>query len=419
MVREIYLRVLNRPAEPDEVKQIIENANGIVTDHATLQKQLEDREAWWKEEHAKRESDRLAKLEAAKQAAAAREQAIAPERAKLEADRVQRIAAAEEALKKVDEAGVATANKWLSEKTSKTTWFTAAPATLKASNGATLVPLADRSIRASGKADKGTYTLTFKTPLRNIRGVRLEALTDESIKGNGPGLSENGNFVVTEIELSAAPIGNEKAVKKFEFVSGKSDYTQDAFAIDQAIDGKKGDQRGWAVANRGGMIHWATLTTKDPIDFESGALITIVIHQNHNAVDHRLGRFRISFAIDQGEIDLGLPEEFAAIAGAAEATRDVNSIKPLLTYLRASDKAWSDAQMAVAAAKQPVPADEQLTALRALVVSLEVATPEDTKLVQLRTDFEASKQQIGNRRLTLAQDLTWALINSPAFLFNH
>ena len=56
-------------------------------------------------------------------------------------------------------------------------WFTAAPTSAKASNGATLVPLADRSIRASGKADKGTYTLTFRTPLRNIRGLRLEALT--------------------------------------------------------------------------------------------------------------------------------------------------------------------------------------------------------------------------------------------------
>lgn len=419
MIGEIYLRVLNRPVEPDEVNQIIANAEQIVVDHATLQRQLEEREGWWKEEFAKLEAARTTKLNAAKQAATDREQAIAPERAKLEADRVQRIAAAEEALKKIDEAGVATANKWLSEQKSKTTWFTAAPATLKASNGATLVPLPDRSIRASGKADKGTYTLTFKTPLRNIRGLRLEALTDEAIKSNGPGLSENGNFVVTEIELSAAPLGDAKAVKKFEFAAGKADFTQDSFGIDQAFDGKKGDQRGWAVANRGGMIHWAALTTKEPIDFEAGALITVVIHQNHNAVDHRLGRFRIAFAIDQGELDLGLPEEFAAIATAAEATRNVDSIKPLLTYLRATDKAWSDAQAAVVAAKQPVPADEQLTALRAQIAALEVATPQDTKVVQLRADFEASKLQIANRRLTLAQDLTWALINSPAFLFNH
>ncbi len=167
------------------------------------------------------------------------------------------------------------------------------------------------------------------------------------------------------------------------------------------------------------MTHWATLTTKEPIDFESGALITIVIHQVHNAPNHRLGRFRISFAIDQGEIDLGLPDEFSVASVIAEASRSAENLKPLLTYLRASEKVWLDAQAAIAAAKQPLPADEPLTALRAQIAALEVVTAEDTKVVQLRADFEASKQQVTNRRLTLAQDLTWALINSPAFLFNH
>jgi hypothetical protein len=42
----------------------------------------------------------------------------------------------------------------------------------------------------------------------------------------------------------------------------------------------------------------------------------------------------------------------------------------------------------------------------------------DPALVQLRTDAEASKKQITNKRLTAVQDLTWALINNPAFLFN-
>jgi hypothetical protein len=30
-----------------------------------------------------------------------------------------------------------------------------------------------------------------------------------------------------------------------------------------------------------------------------------------------------------------------------------------------------------------------------------------------------SVQQNGNRRLTAAQDLAWALINNSAFIFNH
>jgi hypothetical protein len=43
----------------------------------------------------------------------------------------------------------------------------------------------------------------------------------------------------------------------------------------------------------------------------------------------------------------------------------------------------------------------------------------DPKLVQLRRDAELSARQLANKRLTNAQDLAWALINSPAFLFNH
>jgi hypothetical protein len=43
----------------------------------------------------------------------------------------------------------------------------------------------------------------------------------------------------------------------------------------------------------------------------------------------------------------------------------------------------------------------------------------DPKLVQLRRDTDLSAVQLGNKRLTAAQDLAWALINSPAFLFNY
>jgi hypothetical protein len=43
----------------------------------------------------------------------------------------------------------------------------------------------------------------------------------------------------------------------------------------------------------------------------------------------------------------------------------------------------------------------------------------DPVLVQLRVDAKASINQSENKRLTVVQDLTWALINSPGFLFNH
>jgi hypothetical protein len=44
---------------------------------------------------------------------------------------------------------------------------------------------------------------------------------------------------------------------------------------------------------------------------------------------------------------------------------------------------------------------------------------DDPAVVRLRSDHAASTQQVANRRLTVMQDLAWALINSPAFFFNH
>jgi hypothetical protein len=66
-----------------------------------------------------------------------------------------------------------------------------------------------------------------------------------------------------------------------------------------------------------------------------------------------------------------------------------------------------------------LPEDAQVTALKTSISRLENPIPDDAALVQLRADFEQSKQQLEHLRVTAAEDITWALINSPAFLFNH
>jgi hypothetical protein len=43
----------------------------------------------------------------------------------------------------------------------------------------------------------------------------------------------------------------------------------------------------------------------------------------------------------------------------------------------------------------------------------------DPELVQLREAAKDSTVQNEHKRLTVVQDLTWALVNSPGFLFNH
>ena len=120
----------------------------------------------------------------------------------------------------------------------------------------------DRSVRAEGNADKGVYTLTFHTRLPGITGLRLETLPVEELTGGGPGLPENGNFVVTEFEVLAAPPPHRPSGRPWPLDRPAADFTQAGFDIQQAIDGVAQDQRGWAVHPAGGTVHWATFQTQ-------------------------------------------------------------------------------------------------------------------------------------------------------------
>ena len=71
------------------------------------------------------------------------------------------------------------------------------------------------------------------------------------------------------------------------------------------------------------------------------------------------------------------------------------------------------------ASKAPLPVDPKLKALRDQLEFAKKPVQPDPTLARLRHDLEMSVQQATTRRLTAAQDITWALINSPAFLFNH
>ena len=78
--------------------------------------------------------------------------------------------------------------------------------------------------------------------------------------------------------------------------------------------------------------------------------------------------------------------------------------------------AWPD--ISLADARKPLKVNPEITNLRQKLARVSKPVPSDAALEQLKRDFEFSKTQVENARLTAAQDLTWALINSPSFLFN-
>ena len=419
LAEEIFLRaVARRPTESEfeafsQMKEIIQES------HEDLIAQLKSSELAWKDRRVELEAQREQRLAEIVQKIEARTQEIKPERERLAKEREERIKAAAADVTTAKAKVGAKIDQWSADQQNAVDWFPLAASSASSTNKAVLTPQPDRSIVASGNKAKTVYTITFKTSLNNITGLRLEALSDPDLPSKGPGLAPNGNFVLTELEVMSASAKTPKESAKAKISSGVADFLQSGFDIKQTFDDRNQDQKGWAVSPATGIEHWATYKFAKPISHEGGIVLTIKMHQFHNAAEHTLGRFRFSATTDQGEIPLGASETIAAALRTPKASRSEATNQVLVEHISATDSEIRDANAALAASKAAVPPDAILVTLEQRKTALSKPTPDDPALVQLRDDAKQSADQLQRIRLTAAEDLTWALINSPAFLFNH
>ncbi|MBA4187796.1 MAG: hypothetical protein C0467_07230 [Planctomycetaceae bacterium] len=419
LIDEIFLRVLNRHASKAEIEKCREALTAAVGDNQSLADALKAREPEVAAARAKKETERLAAMNLAKTTLGDYEKSVAPKVAADEKARQERIAAADAELKKYDAdlpKKIAAAEKRLQ---AGPEWTVLNPdaKSLKAPAGTKLEVQADGSILATGKPDKGNYTFTVATDLTGITAIRLEAIADPKLPKGGPGRAQNGNFVLTEFKLAAAP-KDGGAPKPITFGKAQADFAQTTFDVKAAFDGSPNGGKGWAVSPETGITHWAVVELKETAGFKGGTVFTVTMSHQFAQADHSLGRFRVSVTTAKPPVPLGLAEEYRTILATPAEKRDDKQTVVLGKLVKATDPAYAALQKTAADARAPLPIDPKLKELKDAVTALSVPTPEDPAIVQLRKDAETSARQAANSRLTGAQDIAWALINSPAFLFN-
>jgi WD40 repeat protein len=417
LIDELFMRILNRCATRAEVDTCLKTMRGVDENHQQLVKALAQREQEMAPVHAKKEKEREEAIAKAKTDLAAYEKELAPKLAEQEKQKQAKTAQLEAELKKYEATLPAKLDEWEKKQQEAVQWAPLDPTALKASKEITLTKQADLSVMSSGKGEKGNYTFTAVTDLRNITGIRLEVLADEKLPRKGPGRAKDGNFVLTQFEVQAAPKGSPKEAKKVALQKPLADFSQEKFSIAAAIDGNPNSRNGWAVSPSLGVTHWATFETKEPIGFDKGTLLTFALSQQFNP-NYLIGRFRISVTTGTRPIGLSLSEELQSIVATPAAKRSEAQQAALGKHFRADDKELQKRLKDVTESKKPLPVDPKLKDLRDNLAEVSKPVPIDSKLAQLGQDVEVSKGLIANRRLAGAQDIAWALINSPAFLFN-
>ena len=187
-----------------------------------------------------------------------------------------RIAALEAEIKAAESAGGADGERG---------WVVAVPVKMESTGGAVLERQADQSVLAKGpQGATDVYRVECEVPAGEIRGIRLETLTDGTLAGNGPGRATNGNFVLSEVEVEGVKLKGAAA-----------SYSQKGYEIGQAVDGKP--STGWAVDGNDRHAGDKAWFACEPFRAAGGKMV-VRLRFESPVVLHAIGKFRLAVTTD-------------------------------------------------------------------------------------------------------------------------
>ena len=418
---EIFTRILNRPATETEIKKTLAAWGTIGGENKTLIAEWQAKEAEQAPIIAKMEAERVTAIADAKTELARYETEIAPKVEAAEKKHQADIAAADKAAQDYEKTKLAEAQAKFEDTVpvarTYTGWQLVDPVDLRATNGVTLTKQPDGSIKAGPQtAQTSDYAITADTKIAGITGVLLETLPSADEPGFGPGRA-GGNFLLGQFVVKAAAY-KSNPVDEVDYAGAIADFTQEKFDIKLAINGKKGDgNNGWAIAPQVGVPHFAAFAFKAPVGDDKGSRLRFEMNQPRTGM-FNIARFRLWITTSKQPLNFGLPLAVVDALKKPANERSKEEQATIASYWKETDPDFRKLTLTFGKIKLPLPIDPGVLQRRETLAKAEEPIRLDPKLVQLRQDSQQSNAQITNERLTAAQDLAWALINSSSFLFN-
>jgi Protein of unknown function (DUF1553)/Protein of unknown function (DUF1549) len=243
--------------------------------------------------------------------------------------------------------------------------------------GATFAKEADHVVFVNGTLAIDNYTFTANTDLATLTGIKLELLADSRLPQGGPGRAQNGNVVVSELKLKVAPAETPDQFVEVPLEDAVADFSQEGWNVSGAIDNNPGS--GWAVSPAFNQNHFASFEIKQPVTMPKGARLKFEIVQNYPDGTHLIGKFRVSVSDS--------PQPFTGTA----------LTEPLASLIK-------------------IPVADRTAEQTAEIRQIFFQSNEEYQ--RLKRTVAQSESERANPRLAGMQDLCWALINNPSFLFN-
>jgi len=233
-------------------------------------------------------------------------------------------------------------------------WQVCEPGSVKTASGVKFLPQGDDSFLVEGVAADKD---TYTVSL----WTHLDKVTGLRLE-TWRGESDSGNFVLADLKLSAQGMASATP-QAVSLSKATADFSQDNWAVAGSIDADPAS--GWGIYPNRDMRHQAVFALTEPLETPGGAHLLLSMSQPFGT-KHVIGHFRFSVTDGDGDIH----------------------------YVDMDDEALE--------ALTQAPADRSLEARERLHALFMKTVPELSKKI----------------RMASARDIAWALINSPAFLYN-